>query len=280
LKSLRAALISLAPEYGDIPANLSKVEGCVRDLSARGVELVCFPEMSLTGYSRTAEIISLAQPSGSFAIKQIIAIASVYGVAVVVGLPMKDLDQERLYISQVFCAPDGTSAIYHKAHLRKSEQEVFSPGNELGLVSWGSITFGLQLCLDTHFPELSLAQASHGAQVLLMSFASPMDTPETLRARWLRFLPARAYDSGCFVLVCNQAGASPDGKQFASVALAINPDGESIAERCSAVPGELVVDLDLSQVQAARTRRRFIEQRRPELYQFKDPGSITTQGSK
>jgi len=152
--------------------------------------------------------------------------------------------------------------------LRRSEKKVYSAGNEMGLACWRSVSFGLQLCLDSHFPELSLAQASQGAQVLLMSFASPMDTPETLRARWLRFLPARAYDSGCFVLACNQAGESPDGKHFAGMALAFDPHGETIAEWCSEEPGEIVVDLDLSLVAAARKRRRFLQQRRPELYQF------------
>ncbi len=265
---LRVALLSLAPIYGDISGNLSLVDGHVRRLQTQDVELVVFPEMSLTGYSRAPEIISQAQPNDGFATRQLRAIASAYGVAVVAGLPLKDAALAKPYISQVFCMPDGTCAIYHKAHLRRSEQEVFSAGNELGLVSWRSLMFGLQLCYDTHFPEMSLAQASHGAQILLMSFASPMDTPETLRARWLRFLPARAYDSSCFVLACNQAGASPDRKHFAGVILAINPDGEIIRESCSIDPGEVIVDLDLSLVQVARQRRKYLQQRRPELYQF------------
>ncbi len=268
MTSLRAALISLVPFYGDISRNLSLVEGHVRRLSALGVELVCFPEMNLTGYSRAPEIVSLAQPADGWVVRQLQAITEAYRVAIFAGLPVRTALQQRPYISQVFCAPAAVPAIYHKAHLRQSEREAFAAGNEMGLTSWHSITFGLQLCLDSHFPELSLAQASQGAQVLLISFASPMDTPETLRVRWLRFLPARAYDSGCFVLVCNQAGQAPDGKRFAGMALAFDPDGETIAEWCSPEPGEVVVDLDLSRVQAARRRRRFLQQRRPALYQF------------
>lgn len=268
MNSLRAALLSLDPFYGDIPRNLSLVEEHVRRLSALGVDLACFPEMNLTGYSHAREIIDLAQTPTGHAVQQLQAIADAYSMAIFAGLPIWIYSRERPCISQVFCAPDGTHIVYHKAHLRRSEQEVFSAGNEMGLASWRSVIFGLQLCLDSHFPELSLAQASQGAQVLLMSFASPMDTPETLRARWLRFLPARAYDSGCFVLVCNQAGESPDGKRFAGIALAFNPDGEIIGEYCSASPGEVVVDLDLSLVQSARKRRRFLQQRRPGLYRF------------
>ena len=214
LKKLRAALISSAPIYGDISRNLVLLEEHVKNSAKEGAELVCFPEMSLTGYGRTPEITSLAQPVGGFAVRELQKIAKTYGVAILAGLPLKENSQNKPRISQVFCAPDGTCSTYHKTHLSQREAEVFSPGNNLGLVSWLSIKFGLQLCLDTHFPELSLAQASQGVQILLMSFASPMDTPQTLRARWLRFLPARAYDSGCFVLVCNQAGKSPVGKEF------------------------------------------------------------------
>lgn len=271
MNALRVALLSVEPFYGDIPRNLSLVEGHVRRLAALGVELVCFPEMSLTGYGHGPEIVGLAQPANGFAVRQLQGIAEAYGVAVFAGLPIATLPRARPCISQVFCTPGCPPTIYHKAHLRRSEQEVFSAGNEMGLASWHSLVFGLQLCLDSHFPELSLAQASQGAKILLMSFASPMDTPETLRARWLRFLPARAYDSGCFVLVCNQAGESPDGKRFAGLALAFDPDGETIAEWCSHAPGEVVIDLDLSRVEAARRRRKFLQQRRPALYQFANP---------
>lgn len=271
MNSLRVALVSLAPAYGDISQNLSIVEGCVRRLSMFGVKLVCFPEMNLTGYSRRDEITSLAQPANGFATQQLQAIARAYDTAVVAGLPCKQESQTRPTISQLFCAPDGTCAVYHKTHLSQREQEVFSAGQSLGLVDWQGIRFGIQLCYDTHFPELSLAQASCGAQVLLMSFASPMGTPETLRERWLRFLPTRAYDSGCFVLACNQAGTSPRpaGKTFPSVILAFDPHGELIGEWVSADPGEVIVDLDVSLVESARNKRRFLQQRRPELYQFK-----------
>ncbi len=268
MNSLRVALVSLAPAYGDVSHNLFVVESYVRRLSIFGVRLVCFPEMNLTGYSRRDEITSLAQPENGFAAQQLQAIARAYDTAVVAGLPCKQEAQARPTISQLFCAPDGTCAVYHKTHLSQREQEVFSAGQSLGLVDWQGIRFGIQLCYDTHFPELSLAQASFGAQVLLMPFASPMGTPETLRERWLRFLPARAYDSGCFVLACNQAGTSPRpaGRTFPSVILALDPHGEIIGEWCSADPGEVVVDLDVSLVEAARRKRRFLQQRRPELY--------------
>jgi N-carbamoylputrescine amidase len=270
--NLRVALVSLAPVYGDISRNLSVVEGCVRRLSLFGVRLVCFPEMNLTGYSRRDEITSLAQPENGFAAQQLQAIARACDTAVVAGLPCKQESQTHPTISQFFCAPDGTCAVYHKTHLSQREQGIFSAGQSLGLVGWQGIRFGIQLCYDTHFPELSLAQASCGAQVLLMSFASPMGTPEALRERWMRFLSARAYDSGCYVLACNQAGTSPEGKTFPSVILALDPHGELIGEWVSADPGEVIADLDLSLVEAARRKRRFLQQRRPELYQFNTAG--------
>lgn len=49
MNPLHAALVSLAPVYGDISHNLSGVKGCVRRLSQLSVKLACFPEMKLTG---------------------------------------------------------------------------------------------------------------------------------------------------------------------------------------------------------------------------------------
>ncbi len=154
MNSLRVALVSLAPAYGDVSHNLFVVESYVRRLSIFGVRLVCFPEMNLTGYSRRDEITSLAQPENGFAAQQLQAIARAYDTAVVAGLPCKQEAQARPTISQLFCAPDGTCAVYHKTHLSQREQEVFSAGQSLGLVDWQGIRFGIQLCYDTHFPEL------------------------------------------------------------------------------------------------------------------------------
>jgi N-carbamoylputrescine amidase len=158
--------------------------------------------------------------------------------------------------------------VYHKAHLSQRETGLFSAGDDLGTLTWRAFGLGVQICHDTHFPEMSLAQASCGAQILLMPFASPMGDPQTLRARWLRFLPARAYDSGCYVVALNQCGMSPGGRRFASLIMAFNPDGELIAQWCSDQPGELIVEVDTQVVEAARCRRPFLQQRRPEIYRF------------
>lgn len=266
MKQLRVGLVSMVPVYGDIPRNLEIVTEYVRELKGQGVDLVCFSEMNLTGYSRAPEIVSLAQPLDGIVIQQLQSLAQNHGVAIVAGLPLQSPSPTRPYISQVFCMPEGECRLYHKTHLRHNEQEIYTAGDTLGVIFWRSLGFGLQLCYDTHFPELSLAQAHQGAQVLLMSFASPMDTPEALRARWLRFLPARAYDSSCFVLVCNQAGQSPDQNHFAGILLAFDPDGKIIGEWNQDAPGKLIVDVDLTLVARVRQRRKFLQQRRPELY--------------
>ena len=80
---------------------------------------------------------------------------------------------------------------------------------------------GMQLCLESHMPELALEQSRQGAFLIAMGFASPREAPHEKLERWMRYLPARAYDNGVYVVAANQSGCSESGRDFPAVALAI-----------------------------------------------------------
>jgi len=129
-------------------------------------------------------------------------------------------------------------------------------------------TFGIELCYDTHFPELSTLLTLKGAEIIFCLHASPRGTPEQKHRSWLRHLTARAYDNGVFIVACNQTGANGDGLEFPGIALVLNPSGEVIAEHVSGEEGVLFADLraaDLAHVRENRMRF-FLPNRRPGLY--------------
>jgi predicted amidohydrolase len=263
---LRVALINFSPVYGEIDRNLDLIERHIRNLSSSHVDLVCFPEMCLTGYLNSGDIAHVAQSAHGNGVQRLMDIARTTGIAVLAGLPELEPSYEKLYISHCFCTPEGQVYIYRKIHLSKREKEVFSPGKELGVFSWRSCRLGIQLCFDAHFPEFGLAQALAGAQVIFVCSASPMGPAAELRQRWLRYLPARAYDSGCYILTCNQHGLAPFGASFPGMAMAFAPDGSLIDE--SQQDQALVVDLDLNAAEESRSKRPFIYSRRPDIYRL------------
>lgn len=267
MSRLRIAMINFCPIYGDVEANLVAVEQQVWAAVQQGAQLVCFPEMNLTGYVNAANVFEYARNLESSIVQRLVRLSVKTGAAFAVGMPEWEAESQKAFITQVCCLPDGRMISYRKAHLSQREAETFQAGDTMVLFNLRSFTFGLQICYDIHFSEYSLAQALTGAQVILVCSASPMGSAPQLRERWLRFLPARAYDNGCYVLMCNQHGAAPSGLSFSGLALAFNPHGILIGESDKPdVP--LLVDVDSDLVVQARQNRPFLKARRPEIYRL------------
>lgn len=93
------------------------------------------------------------------------------------------------------------------------------------------------------------------------AFARP-----TGRAHWETLLRARAIETGCFVLAPAQTGTHPqsDGRvrQTWGHSMAVAPWGEIIAD-AGTEPGVTLVDLNLSEVDTARSRVPSLRHDRP-----------------
>ena len=176
--------------------------------------------------------------------------------------------QRRIYATHLSLLPDGTVGVYRKPHLAPPEQDIFSPGHEVPLFHFRGVRYGIQLCYDAHFPELTTRMAMNGADVIFIPHASPRGRASQKHASWLRHLPARAYDNSVFIVACNQVGENSLGLRFPGNAVAIDPSGNIIDTLLDGEEGVLQVDLrgaDLYNVRGHRMRY-FLPNRRPEIY--------------
>ena len=119
---------------------------------------------------------------------------------------------------------------------------------------------------------IKLFVAEKGAEIIFLPHASSLveETASTKKARWLRYVPARAYDNTVYVAICNQVGDNGAGRRFAGVTFICNPLGEVIAEAHSSTEEEMVIaDLKAAELTQARSvaEHFFRHFRRPELYQ-------------
>ncbi|MGA6926811.1 MAG: nitrilase-related carbon-nitrogen hydrolase, partial [Desulfosarcina sp.] len=173
-----------------------------------------------------------------------------------------------LYASHMVITPQGRTAIYRKLHLAPPEAALFHPGDALPVFEWSGIRFGIQLCYDAHFPELSTRMAEAQADIIFIPHASPRGQAADKHHSWMRHLPARAFDNGLFVVACNQTGNNQNGLVFPGNAVAFSPSGEIMDSRLSGRSGLLMVDLRADRIQHVRGHRMryFLPHRRPELY--------------
>ncbi len=267
MKDLRVALAITHNPVGAVAENLASIIHWTQAAQTAGAELICFPELSLTGYTTKDPIKTTALPLFDPSVQQLPVIAQETGMAVLAGFAEKD-QTGTIYATHLVATPDGKCEFYRKVHLSPPELDHFSPGNSAPLFTFRGVTFGIQLCYDTHFPELSTQMALAGADVIFMPHASPRVTPEEKFHSWMRHLPARAFDNSVYVLACNQTGENGMGLHFSGLAVAIDPSGQIIDKNLSGEPGLLMVDLKADSLKHVREHRMryFLPNRRPEIY--------------
>jgi predicted amidohydrolase len=252
---------------GGVKENLARMEDLVSKASDLGADIVCFPELSVTGYvlKKPAEICR-AQDS-ALIMERLARMAGNAGLLIIAGL-MEPSDNDRPFISQVVAGPEGLVGRYRKTHLSPAEREVYSPGEEITVFHTEGAAIGVQLCYEAHFPEISTIMALKGAEVIFVPHASPRGSPEQKLESWLRHLTGRAFDNGLFVVACNQVGRTSEGFSFPGAAVVIGPDGRVLERYEGHEENLLLAKLSAdSFYQVRRHRMRyFLPQRRPELY--------------
>jgi len=262
-----AAVCMNAP-HGRIEKNLERIQAFVFEAAHKGADMVCFPELCVTGYvlKHPEKVYKTVGPAK---IKDhLIHIARKAGVVLIAGL-IEVSAGEKPFISQAVIGPKGLIGLYRKTHLSPAEQDVYQAGQKIETFSYGDTTFGVQLCYEAHFPEISTLLALMGADILFMPHASPRGNPMEKLESWLRHLTARAFDNGVFLVTCNQAGRTTgDGFSFPGVALVLGPDGRILARYRGEREKILFAELKADMLQDIRQHRMkyFLPYRRPELY--------------
>lgn len=261
-----AAAICRCP-VGTVSRNIETMDRLVSEAATAGVQIICFPEMNLTGYGFRTPGDILAEFIPGPVTEKIQKIADDSRITLLAGLAEKTADG-RIFATQVVISPHREPELYRKLHLAPTERELFSAGKKAPLFQTHGLTFGIQLCYDAHFPELTTRLALKGADAVFFPHASPRGTPEEKFASWMRHLPARAFDNGIFAVACNQAGENGNGLQFPGIAMAIGPSGHVISRDLSGSEGLMIVDLKQSDLDAVRDHRMryFLPNRRKDLF--------------
>lgn len=267
MQTLRIAAVMLHAPLGRPEQNLAAVTDWTRRARRAGARLVCFPELTLTGYTTRKSLVRHAlRPDGPQA-AALGRLAAREGVTLLVGAAEPG-PEGRLYAAHWVVGPDGPLSVYRKTHIAPPETDLLAAGHQVPLFEAEGLRFGIQLCYDAHFPELSAHMACQGADVIFFPHASPHGTPDAKCQSWMRHLTARAFDNSVFVVACNQVGDNGAGLSFPGIALVIGPSGDVLARDTSGQEGLLVVDLEAERLEHVRGHRmrHFFPNRRPGLY--------------
>lgn len=270
MQDMRIALVQMSSRVGEKSANLAKIERFAMEAAARKVDIVCFPELCICGYNAGDNSTPEPESLSGDSVRMLEKIGTRSGLTILAGLLERDVSGI-VYNTQVICSPAGCIGHYRKTHVPTSEIGTWRHGGEFPVFNHPKARYGIEICYDSHFPEVSTILAERGAELLFFPHASSIagETAAGKKKRWLRYVPARAYDNAVYVAICNQVGNNGAGRDFAGVTFVCNPLGEVIAEAQSSAEEELVIaDLKASELSRARGEPEFFFRhfRRPELY--------------
>ena len=261
---MKVAAAQIACVLGDVAANIGKMgEFCAR-AKTEGAELIVFPEASDTGYSMPV-ISEHAKPWSEGAVPALQRMAKEFSLTIVAGVSEREGD--RVYNSQVFIDRRGEIlARYRKTHLfvlaPNDESTCYTPGDEFVSVSAAGFNFGLSICYDLRFPEVSRALAlEHRADVLLVSSAWPLPRVEHLRALAI----ARAIENQCYLVLANRCGVDA-GVTCCGMSAIIEPSGVVIATAAGNLEDLVVANLSTETIAAVRNKIPVFANRRADLY--------------
>jgi len=265
----RIAMVQMNSRVGETDRNIARIGDFLEQAAARDIDIVCFPELSVSGYNAGDTANPVPEPVPGPSTGKLEALGRKHGVWFLAGILERSTGGV-VYNKQVVISPDGMVGAFRKMHVPTSETGTWSEGGELALFDHPKIRFGIEICFDSHFPELSTALAELGTEIIFLPHASGRgeDAVEK-KERWLRYMPARAYDNNVFVAVCNQVGDTGAGRIFTGVTFVCDPRGRVIADGESSDREEMVVAaLKAGEFNEARSEAEtfFRHFRRPKLY--------------
>jgi predicted amidohydrolase len=225
------------------------------------------PELCATGYQFQSrdELRALAEPlpDGPCATR-LRAFASEKRCCLVAGLA--EQSGERLFNSALLCRPDGSYAIYRKAHLFYEEKDLFEPG-DLGFVvhEAARTRIGMMICFDWIFPEAARTLALDGAALLChpSNLVLPLG-PDAM--------VTRSIENRVFTITANRVGTehrAASELRFIGLSQVVAPGGTRLARLGPGETGAAVATIDLAEARAPVTPRNDVyTDRRPELYRL------------
>lgn len=207
---------------GDVPQNVARHLRFGTLAAERGVQLLVFPELSLTGYELGLARSNAVHPE-SADLNPLRHLASRAHMTVVVGAPMLN-DHGELHIAAFAINSDGSVSTYTKEHVHQSEQEVFTSGPGGPMLRVADATVALAICADATYPQHAALAAALGANV----YAVGVMIDDAGYARKAALLKNYAFQHRIAVLMANYSG-STGGDRSAGRSAIWSEDGQVVA---------------------------------------------------
>ncbi|MFN8374084.1 MAG: nitrilase-related carbon-nitrogen hydrolase [Anaerolineae bacterium] len=273
---IKVGLAQLYPKIGDVKANLDKHLEIIEKADAAGVDLLVFPELSLTGYQVQDLVpeVAIRATRDDDTFRALLDASA--KMDIVFGFVHADVRQ-RFYIAQAYVSAREVVHIHHKIYLPTytmfDDGRYFDQGESARAFDTRFGRAGMLICEDFWHLSLPYVLWMDGADLLIFCSNSPSRGIETADvsnvsvARWVE-LANQAYGSmlTSYIIHCHRVGYE-DGKNFWGGSSIVNPDGDFLVKGKYFEEALIVQEIDLNQLHRTRSRLPLLRDERPDLVQ-------------
>src|SRR5439155_1035764 len=262
-KTLRVGLAQINTTIGDLERNVRKALEYVERARELGVDVVSFPELTVTGYPPEDLLLRSQFVRDNVAALEGM-VGACRGITVVVGFvdrgaearsliwgPVGATDVSRVPIYNAAAViHDGRLVhVYHKERLPNygvfDEARYFEADRACEVYRVAGVDVGVNICEDIWYPgDPTETQAKAGARVIVNINGSPYHAGKRRFREEMLAERARAYD--VYVCYTNQVGGQ-DELVFDGGSMVLAPSGELIARAAMFEEELLVCDFELEQ---------------------------------
>ncbi len=270
MEKFTLGMAQLSPVLGDLDKNLALHDKILREAEEQGVDLLLFPELSLTGYFLKDMVPSVGLTPRDPRL-DLLKKAS-RRMAIVVGLVEESADH-RFFNAGVYFEDGKLRHVHRKLYLPTyglfDEHRYFAQGDRLRAFDSRFGRIALTICEDLWHPATAYLAALDGAQTILCISASPGRglRPEGTFANataWEHLNRAYAQLYTCFLCFCNRVGYE-DGACFWGGSEVVAPTGETLLKGPQLEEVLLRVPIDRREIQRERIANPLLRDERLDL---------------
>jgi len=251
MDKVRIALAQINVSVGDVSGNLKKILKHVKSARKSGIDVLCFPELAITGYPPEDLLLKPKFVEDNLKALDEVRKAS-EGLTVIVGFADR---REDIYNAAAIIHDKNLIDIYRKHFLPNygvfDENRYFQSGTRAPVYKLGNVVFGVNICEDIWYPGDPTRRQSllGGAQIIINISSSPYYSSK-VKARE-QMLVTRAKDYSVIVAFCNLVGGQ-DELVFDGHSVIVGERGEILARGKGFEEDTVVSDININRVFRSR----------------------------
>lgn len=272
MNSITVGLVQMTPVLGNVAANIQNHIEYIENAAQQGVELLVFPELSLTGYILQDMTYEVATTTDSETFRPLLEASAKHSMDMMVGFVDVDV-RGRFYIAAAYISKGTVLHVHHKIYLPTygmfDEGRYFAPGQSIRAFDTPFGRIGMLICEDFWHMSPAYLLWLDGADILVFHSASPgrgVDDRENIgSARWVQ-LVNQAYGSMFtnYVIHTNRTGFE-NGYNFWGGSSIVDPNGDFLVKGSYFEEDLLIHTIDLNQIRRTRSRLPLLRDERTDL---------------